>query len=310
MALQFPTSKWAHYPNANWLDNVDSFSLAGWVRFDTVTTGNKQFVFSHKGSTNKFSLRKDSTTDNWKFSVTAGGVNVLNDVSGVVATTKYHVACTWLKNSATGQKIYVNGSLLDTDSTTSQTANYDSGGGSSLIWASETDGGSNFGVCTLEGWSVWPGVVLTLADVTQHRFSAWPSNLSLAAPGVFYPFQTGTTEIKDWSGNKRHITSVSAGTSHVVSLGKWERPTRLQAGTVVGATTTTPPAPAAWTRWPTPVAHPGQSLNLTGLTNNVAYEVRLIARDTVNNESTPSATSEATPTDAVIVHRRRRRLIG
>ena len=313
MSLTFPTSKLAWYPNANFLDDISSFSAAGWVRFDTITTANQQFVFSHKGGTNQLGLRKDATTDHWKFSTTVGGVNVVNDLTTPVAGTKYHVAVTWTKNSSTGQKLYVDGALIDTDSTTGQTVNYDSGGGSSLILASRTDTGSNFGVNTLENWCFWPGVLLTANQIAQLRLVGWYHLVGLPAPAVFWSLLNGASVIKDWSGNGRHITSATMSASGITDgglIGKWEKPRLAGKGAQVQTAVAAPPGPNPWIEATPDTLHPLMTKQISGLVNDTPYEFKVNAVDDAGNVSADSAIVQATPSGATVIHTVKRRLLG
>ncbi len=311
MGLQFQSGKFAYYPNANFLDDCDSFSAAGWVRFDTVTTASKQYVFSFRGATNQISLRKESTSDNWKFSVTAGGVNVLNDIGpAIVQGQRYHVAVTWAKNAT--QKIYVDGTQLDSDSTTGHTVNFDSGGGTSFVWGAKTDTGVESGVCTLEGWVVLTGYVLSQSEISALKSAWWPHLAGVPTGQFFFPFTTGATAIKDWSGKARHITSATISASGVVDAPAFAprlRPRRsIGLPIYTGGGGATPPA--AWTKWGSEPLHPTASVQLTGLTNGSTYEIKVTAVDNSGNESADSAIVEAIPTDATVVHRPKRVFIG
>jgi len=312
MAIQIPDNKWFFFDAANFLDAVTQFSFVLWARIDTVTATAKQYVVSHRGATNQFSIRKYETNDKWRFSVTAGGVNQVCDDSGaaVVAGTVYHLGCTWKKNNASGMKLYINGALITTVSTTSQTADYDSGGNSDIVFGAKTTT-QDSGKCSLEGFAVWPGTELTAAQILSLSKGVWPHQIALPRPGLQYPcWGNQVATVQDLSGNGRHVTDPTwiNGITTSGRIGRWEDPGHGLDGYHRVAASAGPPA-NPWVAVPQ-VFHPTVTKVIGSLTNDTQYEFKLVAVDTSGNVSVDSAIVVGTPTGTTVKHTPRKRLRG
>jgi hypothetical protein len=297
MAIQFPDLNAAQYDNANWLDNVDSVSWSGWVSWDTIDVGNRQYAWGHRGAVDRSSFRKNNAaTEYARWSLTAGGVNVtVDDTITPVAGTVYHFVLTWEANSATGMKLYRNGSLINTSSTTTQTANYNSGGNVDLYIGCYSNNNA-FGKITGEGFIYWPGVVLDADQAARLYYEGWPHLAQCPKPAALYELNgSSLTRIPDSSGNSRHIESafIDSGVVDAGRVGKWEDPSSETAGFYrQGAAGPSPPN--SWTLIET-VTHPTNTSTATSLSNGTTYEFMVTALDDSGNESVESAIVEATP---------------
>lgn len=301
MGVKLPDLKYVKYPMADFLDNQSQMSFAAWVRFDAIVSANKQYVFSHNGASQRVSLRKDSTSNKFRFSVTTAEGFVTNDSSTViVAGTLYHVAGTWLQTNASGMKLYVNAVLETTTNTTTQTTNYNSGGNVALVLGSRTDTGAEYGKCTVENFTLWPGVLLTLTQIQSLYYGDWPHQLDLNRPGIFLPlFGSSVARLPDYSGNDRHIESGNINGAVADSIvGRWMNPMPF-AGGFAAAGVSVGGSPNPWVLITTPqaneVLHPTANYVNDGLTNGTVYEFYISTMDQGGNESQPSATVEATP---------------
>lgn len=312
MAIQFPVSNRAYYDNADWLDNCSAFSWAGWVRFDSIEAADYQFVWSHPGVTDRMEVYKKLSSPQYvRFQVLAGGVGVtVDDTTGAPsAGTKYHWAVTWQKNTSGGIKIYRNGSFVAQANTTSQTANYNSGGSVDLYLASKW--ATSYGRCTCEGWGFWAGTALSATQIAALYWAGWPHLATCPKPSAHWLFAPDLlTRIPDCSGNSRHITSswISSGVSAVGTMGKWEDPGQ-EPGGYHRQVAAGPSPPDPWTLWST-VLHPTLTSLVTGLSNGTTYQFCASAVDTSSNESIKSDIVEATPQDVGVVHTPRRVFIG
>jgi hypothetical protein len=317
MANTFSSTHSAYYDNADWLDNAASFSFAVWVNLAAVTTGSRQYVFSHYGATNRISLRKDNgATEYFRFAVVSGGISAtVDDTTGTpVAGTPYHIAGTWTPGSATGIAIYRNGALVDTGNTTSQTANYDSGGSVDLYLGARAVS-SNYLNGSIENLCLWPGTVLTPAQILELYYSGWWQLANVTRPACQYACQTSITRIPDLSGNGRHIESATIDTTGVTltpSIGKWDDLTVGQGITQQQGAAYTPPAPDDPDPWTLHgyVTHPTTTDTVTGLTNGTEYEFAVAALDVDGNVSEKCSAVACTPHDIPIKHTRRWRIGG
>lgn len=305
MALTNAENETSYYPSANFLDNVSALSFSVWVKPTTIYEW-QQYVISHYGSTNRFVFyKKYGTGSYWRFAVTSGGYQVYADDStdAVAVDTVYHIAGTWELNVAGGIKIYRNGSLVDSNDTTSQSVNYSSGGGVSLSLMAQKDSAALDLPGDYEGVAIWGGVALSAQQIKALYWSGWPHLAGCPRPSVFYRLSRDYSgRIPDWSGNGRHIESAYCGASNVgaADIGKWEQPHfPISDQGLQGAAGPAPPNP--WTLWDT-ITHPTLTDTVTGLSNGTAYEFSLTALDDSDNESTRSATVEATPSGTATVH--------
>lgn len=316
---RFPINTgYAKLTDAAFTNNIASFSVAAWVRFSSIDGARAQRIFTSKGVTNQMNLRKVVTTNVWFTSVTAGGV-VVTRSSGVAPTAGvlYHVCMTWEKNNASGMKLYLDGSLDGSASTTSQTSNYDSGEAAPPMWLAAGSDTADKGLIDLEGFAFWPGLVLSANQVAALRFAGWPALVGLPTPAVHWLLDGRMlTEIPDVSGNGRHITSsnIFGSPTDQGMQGKWEREggsallLRTAAAAAAG-----PPGPNPWTTYPTRIPHPGVptgQLVLSGLTPGGTYEMQLTAFDEAGNESAQSDIVEAVAREATVVHTEKRVFLG
>ena len=305
MGLKFDLNKFAQYPSASFCNNISSFSFSAWVRFDTITTGNKNYLFSHAGVTNQISCRKDSTTDKIRFSVTSGAVAVTKDSgSAVSAATRYHVAGTWQVNNASGIKLYLNGALDGSaGSTTTQTANYDSSDATTPIVLGGKTPTSNLGDLTLEGVHLWTGTILTASQIAALYYCGHYYLAGLPIPEICYGLWNGITQIQDLSGHGRHITSgniSSTGVSDAGMFGRWERE-RVGGQHPVRVTAAGPPVSGPWILGAT-VSFAATGAMVSGLTEGVLYDLMVRAEDQVPNESADSAVSQAIAKSSAVTH--------
>lgn len=313
MALTFPTLKSAYYPSANWMDGIASFSFAGWFRADTVTAGVRQYAFSHYGSTNRISLRKDNgATPYWRFAVVSGGVSTtIDDTTGAVAAGAiYHLAGTWTPGSASGLAIYRNGALVTTASTATQSGTYATEGTIPFYLAARK-ASSDFGLVSLEGLSLWTDTVLTADHVAALYHGAWPHQVQAPCAALWLLDSQLLTSIPDYSGQGRHIEAATIdGASAGGILGRSEDPSWAGAPGGSGTSTVAGPAdPDPWVLAAT-ATHPVTEAEILGLTPGTAYEFAVSAVDAQEEESALSAVVEATPTAALTRHTRRWQWIG
>lgn len=311
MAVQFPTYKQAYYDNANWLDDVSSWSWASWVQFDSVAVGSRQTICGHYGATNRFYIRKTTgTPELFQASITSGGVyKAITDTTGApVVDTAYHLAVTWEAGSATGLKIYRNGAYVTAVSTSTQTANYNSGGNVDLYVGSlKKDTDTLRG--QIEGFGIWAGTVLTANQIAALYWSGWPHLAGLPKPTVWWPGLGYNGRIQDWSGNGRHIeaATIDATVAAASTIGQWDAPWHSGGSSTQGAAG--PAAPNEWTLFGT-TTHPTVTLDVTGLVNDTMYDFAVTAVDDDANESVKSATVTATPEDIGTVHTEKLVFIG
>lgn len=313
MALTFPNYKSAYYPAADWMEGISAFSFAGWFRADTVTAGVRQYAFSHYGSTNRISLRKDNAaTEYWRFAVVSGGVSaVVDDTTGAVsAGTIYHLAGTWTPGSATGLAIYRNGALVTTASTATQSGTY-STEGTIPMYLGARKASSDFGLCSIEGLSLWTDTVLTADQVAALYHGAWPHQIQAPCAALWLLDDVLLTSIPDYSGNGRHIESATIdGATAGGIIGRAEDPSWLGGPGGSGTSTVAGPAdPDPWVLAAT-VTHPTTEAELLGLTPGTTYEFAVSAVDAQGEESTLSAAVEGTPTAVLTRHTRRWQWVG
>jgi hypothetical protein len=310
MSIIFPSAKFAQFPNADFLNSMASFSFACWVRYETITTANKQYAWSHAGATNQISCRKDSTSDKVRFSVTAGSVAVTRDsVAAISAATKYHLAGTWKPNDAAGMALYLNGALEGTSSTTTQSVSYDSLDATTPLCLAAKKPSSDINGATVEALMIWKDRVLTAAQVLQLYYHGWPHLVGLPAPAVSYPVLSGTAQIPDASGNSRHIVAanISSGVTEGPVLGRWRAPRRtgamsLKAGAVA-------PSAGPWILDSSPAVGTTSKM-ISGLTPGTLYEVRVLAVDAAGNVSPDSALAQAYAQATIDPHVARPMLFG
>jgi hypothetical protein len=306
MAWTFGT-KQAFYDDANWLDNISSLSFSVWCRIDTLhSPAENQGIFGHEGSTNYIRFQK-YTNDQWHFYIKSGGVGkeVYDSTASVVQGTIYHMAVTWEKASATGLKIYRNGTIVGSAvSTATQTADYNSGGNVDF-YISGTKDNNRIGHCTVESLAMWTNYVLDAGEVMALRWLGWPHLATGKQPTAYWPMsQELLTRLPDISGNARHIEAATIDSSPTAGglLGKYEDPSVLATGGY-RQSAAGPPAPNPWTLLGN-VTHPTATSTVTSLVNGTVYEFSVIAKDdaTPANESTRSATVEATPSTSGITY--------
>lgn len=304
MAVQFPANKYAQIA-APWLDNVTKMSVYCRVRFDTVTAGAKQYLFQHRlGTTgDQLSLRKDSATgDKLKASITVGGnVSGPTGSTTIVAGTVYDLVLNWQGNVATdGTVLYLNGVEEARDnSTTDQTVAYNTAGGS--LYIASRSGPGEYGLCTLERFMVFPGMILSQAQIDSLRFGAWPHQLGLQDNlACFYPmFAAQVTRLVDLSGSQRHIeaSGITGPLTAVQGLGLVQDPAAFWAGALT-APVSAGPSPNPWIDVTPDVPEDQQSLVISGLVNGTTYQFKVRAKDDTGNildlDAVP--TVEATPT--------------
>lgn len=312
MAIKFAVNQRCWYDNANWMDNIWQFSWAGWVRFDTIDTTQYQFVWAHPGATDRMEVYKRLTNPQYvRFQVYAGGVGMfVDDESGVpVAGTAYHFAVTWTPHTTGGMKIYRNGTLVGTANTTTQTANYNSGGSVDLFFAAKN--AMSYGLCTLEGHSFWTDSILTANQIQALYWCGWP-HLCAPKPAASYPFERPiVNRFRDASGNGRHILPAWIGATNPSSenpIGKWDDP-HQDFGECHVPSAAGPADPNPWTYWAT-TTHPTVASTVTGLSNGTTYEFSTTAVDSSANESLHSAIYEAMPSAVAARHTPRRKFFG
>jgi hypothetical protein len=313
MALTFPNYASAYFPGASWMDNLSSFSFAGWFRADTVSAGVRQYAFAHYGSTNRISLRKNNgATEYWRFAVVSGGVSATVDDTtvAVAAGTVYHLAGTWTPGSASGLAIYRNGTLVTTASTASQSGPYATEG-TVPLYLGARKASSDYGLMTLEGLSLWTDTVLTADQVSALYHGSWPHQIQATPAAVYLLDDELLTSIPDYSGQGRHIdaATISGATAGGI-IGRAEDPSWLGGPGGSGTSTVAGPAePDPWLLAAT-ATHPVASVELLGLTAGTTYEVAVTAVDAQALESGYSAVAEVTPTATLTRHTRRWQWVG
>lgn len=315
--IRFPNLGYAKFPSASFLNNLDSFSFAAWVRFASITlTG--QYLFRHAGTSNQISFRVRETTGIWYLSTTVGGVLVTRTGGTPAANTLYHVVGTWKKNDAAGLALIVDGSLVGTASTTGQTANYDAQDDAAPLFLGAKKDDSNKGNIDIENFIFIPGYVLTLGEAQALRQCGWYRLLAVPRPAVAYLLDGKLlTEIPDISGNGRHIASANifGSVTDQGMRGRWERETHgsLLLRSAMGAAA--PAGPGPWIDFgpPPEVLHPVTTVVVTGLTDDVPYQFAVTALDNATptpNESALSAIASATPRAVSVKHVERKVFLG
>jgi hypothetical protein len=303
MAIKFPTATYASLSSASFMDNVSKMAFFCVVRFDTVTTANKQYVFQHRlGTTgDQFSLRKDSTSDKFRFSVTAGGVAVTCDTTTVIAAgTTYYIGGNWERTVAGGMRLYLSGVADGTNpSTTTQIANYSTSGGTLYL---SRDTGTQYGVATLEAFAIFPGLTLSAQDFASLSIGVHPLAIASVASSLAFhvPLEGfSLTQFREDSGNNRTVTSITGSVLDGGNL-MTHQPYELwpAAGTQQG--TVTAPPPNAWIDLSPDIFHAQGVANYTatigGLTNGTPYQLKVVAIDAGGNVSADSLIVEITPT--------------
>jgi hypothetical protein len=300
MAISFLDLKYGKLAAQTWLNDTDKISIACWVNFATIISpATTQYVFHLAGVDGQISLRKDINTYlRWSVTVPGGVFATCDSTTAPVAGTTYRVLASWTKNTAsTGIRIWVNGTNERSNSTTTQTVNYNAG--SSDLYLGVKSGIINKLQGALEGLLIVKGHLWTDDDVAELSWSGWPWQHAWAGnEHLFLPlWEQQTTRIPDWSGAGRNIESagivgpLSAGGE----IGRWDCPWALSASgsSMLLAGAATPPD-EGWTECGT-VAHPLVSLVVSGLTDDTTYQFRARAQDEAGNLSTYSTIAEATP---------------
>ena len=320
MAVKFLTSEFAYLAAASFLDNVTAMSVHFRVRFDTVGAGS-QFVFRHRlGTTgDQISVRKDSG-GKLRWSVTAAGTSGTRDSAFTpAAATVYDVLLTWQQGQANGMGIYINGVLDVLGTSTTGQGTYDTLGGNLTVAARENPlpAATEYGQCTLEHLTFWPGQVLTLAHALALYEGAWPHQIAVPAPAIFLPlFGDQVATLIDWSGNDNKIIDGNAPDSDIIGGATEANYLRViqdpwpDQGAFAAAGASVGGSPNPWLLYGTQMPHPAASLQLTGLTPGTTYELRLTAVDETGNESVESSTVEAQAQNAIIVHTPRLKFVG
>lgn len=310
------------YDNANWLDVHSEISFFLRARLDTLVAVTYQTFLSHRGATNQFMLRKsNAATPQMQFRMISGGVTVtLSDTVWTVATTQVHSwAGRWKKNTATnGMKFWRDAGVTPgTDyfecGTTTQTSDYDSGGNIDLyLGAYSWDNNPMKG--SLQDVMLWVDHSLSAQEVAMlHKGYRWFEIGGLTRPCCVYPLSGGLLgRVPDLSGFNRSIEQAwidhwtldtSAGefclTRPAPRVG-WKAKSRHRPVFSVPP----PPSPNPWIYWNQTI-HPSTTMQVTGLTNGVAYEFCVSALDQSGNESNQCAPVTATPiipTPVIITH--------
>lgn len=322
MAIKFLTSEFCYLGSASFLDGITALSVHFRVRFDTVGAGS-QFVFRHRlGTTgDQISVRKDSG-GKLRWSVTAAGTSSTRDsVFTPAAATVYDILLTWQQGQSTGMFIYLNGALDTSGTSTTGQGTYDSLGGNLVIAARESPlpSATEYGQCTLEHLTFWPGQVLTLAHALALYEGAWPHQLAVPAPAIFLPmFGDQVATLIDWSGNDRKIIDGASGNtppSDIIGGATEANYLRViqdpwpDQGAFVAAGASSGASPNPWTLHQQ-YTHPTAAVTLSGLTPGTTYELKVTALDQATNESVDSEVVEAVAQSAVIRHTRKLRFVG
>ena len=312
MAVKLLTAEYAYIANATWLDNITSCSFHCRVRFDIIGT-TTQFVFRLRNGTtgDQISLRKGSTGDNanrLRWSVTGGGTaKSLDSTLTPVAGTTYDITCTWATGLNPGMKIYVNGVQDASGQDTTTQAAHNSGGGTLMISARPATPATEYGQCTLEHFTLWPGVVLDANRAYALHHGARPHRIGVPLPGAYYPmYPDQVATLIDLSGHDRKIVDGNSGGSPATDIigGAVNPPLRPiqpawpdDMAWIQGATAGSgPPQPNDWTQWEPDVQEGQNEVVITGLTNGTLYEFYAVFLDDTGNISADSEIVEATPT--------------
>lgn len=301
MPWKFPSGSYVQRASQTYLDNLTVLSGAIRVRFDTVVTGNRQYVFQHRTgqSGNQFSLQKTLSSDKFRLTVTSDVTNDLiakESTAAIVAGTVYDVGFVWKKNDANGLKLFLDG-VEDASgaSTTAHTENYNTNGGT--LWIGK-DAAAQAGLCTIERFLLAPGVEYLAQHFLELRRGAWPHQLNLPGFSAFWPFFGSlVTAVKDWSADDRNITS-----GEITGAPLGEEPMGLLGDPSWGFGSTKllasggAPVPNPWIDDTPDVAEGTQSRIISGLTNGQVYQFKVRAIDDTGNISSDSLIVEATPT--------------
>lgn len=309
MSLKFPTSKYAKFPSATFLDNQGQLSVFVRIRFDSIVAGD-QFIFRHRLGTSgdQFSIRKDSATGKIKATITAGGAAFLTRESTQVPTAGqiFDVAVVYQEGQANGFNMWVNGTQLSGNvSTVSMSANYDTAGGDLMIAAQNPGAPGSFGVCSIEKFAWWPGHVLTQAQIDGLRTGCWPSQVpGLPTPAFHYAMNGGAIDaLIDDSINHRSISgaSVVGPLQDGGLLGLWDHRSYSAFGVLTQLVASAPPPPPpveSWTLITPPgseVPHPLAAFQDSGLTDGLTYEYKIVPFDASGNVGPDSAAVAVTP---------------
>lgn len=292
-----------YYDDANFMDSQSVLSVCIRLQLNAINTGVNQYVLSHKGATNQFSLRKLNTDLAWRWSVTSGGVSVTCDDSSVTPAidTTYCLCGMWKKNDASGMEIWRDGVSRNTASTTTQSSDYDSGGSVDLYTGARKFNDS-YGKCDIEEVWLWANHELTLAQVVAlNAGEHWLNIAGLPKPSAWWEFNENMLDrIPDRSGNGRNIESATIDAVHPPSAGGILTPRSPRCIIAPGSSHRTavagPSEPNPWTLWEE-ILHPVAASTVTGLTNTTTYEFKINAVDQSGNVSADSAIVEETPTE-------------
>lgn len=309
MAIRFASGKYLRVLNASWVNDISSFSFACWVRITTLTTANKQYVWSHRGTGGQISLRKDSTTDKWRFSVTVNGSTFItvDSLAAAVAGTTYFISGDWTKNSSA--RLYVNGVLQNTTSTSSQTVNYDSGENSPFLVGVRTEVSDSL-VGDVESMQLYLNKVLSAGEYADLMEIGWPGQCALE-PDLWLECdgEYSLTDLPD-SADPGHHAEVGVGPlTDPGNLALYRGAEAPAAYGVKLALAAGAAAPGPWVPFGSPVG--ATSVVVTGLTPGQPYEFVVDARDAAGNISALQSTpAEATPQGSIIRHRPKRVIWG
>jgi hypothetical protein len=292
-----------YYDDANFMDSQSVLSLCIRFQLNSINTGVNQYLVSHKGATNQFSIRKHSDDNKWRWSVTSGGTAVTCDDSSATPAidTTYCLCGMWKKNDASGMEIWRDGVSRNTASTTTQTSDYDSGGSVDLYVGARKFNDS-YGKCDVEEVWLWAGHELTLAQVQALNDGChWLDIAGLPKPSAWWEFnERMLTRVPDRSGNGRSIESATIDSTHPPSAGGIILPRSprciIAPASNHRVSVSGPAEPNPWTFWED-VLHPVAASTVTGLTNTTTYEFKVNALDQTANISADSAIVEATPSE-------------
>lgn len=322
MSVLLGSGNWLRLLNAAWLNGINAFSFGCWVSIPTITTAQKNYVWSHRGAVNQISLRKDSTSDRFRFSVTCGGVAITRDSASTVvaAGAKYFVSGDWAANVATtGMRIFINGVQEQQTGTTTQTGPYDSGASTTpLLIGAKNETAPEELLGSVGGLWIVLGRQIKAAQHLAAYEAGWPFLAGLDAD-LYLPLDGGDrlTKFPDMSRSARHIVLPGGlqGTVAVgVPMGRGGPAKRKSASSrsVKAASVAPPPLPTGWTTAGI-VAHPQTTIAILGLDPEKSYEVRVTARRTVLGgvvSSAPSGSVQARPLGTTIKHVPKKVLIG
>lgn len=299
MSFKFPSDNdAASRAGHDWVVGATELSFSVWARMDDERSpAYDQYVFNLFGSTGEFfGLRWD---DDSNIKAMAYMDGVWRSVTGGAWTedTIYHIAGTWKANDANGWKLYVNGTLQNTVSTSGQ-ASFD--GGAVTLWLSAWKSGSNFGRSSIEALVIVRDHILSQEEVTELYHGADPAALPLAAEEyVYYPLDGDflLTRAPDRSPKALHFEAagiVDAEDGGVLRP-RVEDPWAEDGGPGAAVDAGTPPTPpGAWT-YAGEVTHPTAEMVISGLTNGQSYDFKVVAVDAAGNVSADSAIDAATP---------------